>query len=163
MDIFGEEYGRGSVVVFKGRDGDLNPASIVKIQGFFDGDKDDERFLIDFSAVNSERFALMPCFGKQTHIFAYGHDMGTSRSTCTILCFLGSHHCKPADNAGRVGDVFDYYKKNRLSKTGKDCEFQLFKDNSFAKGYLISMQVKAYNPELNAAAITVTYMTLPPE
>lgn len=158
MKIFGKDEAKGQIKKFIMEKG-IEARSIVHISGFTDVH---DAYVLDFSAANQERLALMPCFGKKTYVFAYGHDMGSSRSTCTLLIFLGSKDCKPGDNTGVVRTLTGYYKDNRLSVSGKRIAYSLCGDGGFASGYLISMHVKAYNPDLNAVTVTVTYMTTPP-
>ena len=157
--LFGEDQAKGIVRVFEFDKG-IDAKSIVHIGGFTDKH---DAYLVEFSAANQERLALMPCFGKRTYIFAYGHDLGASRSSCTVVIFLGTKNCKPGDNTNVVGDLMSYYIKNRISETGDRQTFSLCGEQGFASGYLIAMQVNSYNPDLNAVSATVTYMTTPPK
>jgi hypothetical protein len=159
-DIFGQEIGKGTVMRYKTDDA-VSAASIASIAGFTDKNSN-SAFLVDFSASSAERLALMPCFGDKTYIFAYGHDLSVSRSSCTVLVFLGTNNCKPGDNSAALGEYISYYKDNRLSETGTPCSFSLGGNGGFASGYLVAMQIKAYNPALNAVSVTVTYMSAPP-
>lgn len=159
-DIFGQTMGKGTVVKFKA-DAGVDASSIANIGGFTNAGGD-SAFLVDFGATAAERLALMPCFGDTTYIFAYGHDLSVSRSTCTMLVFLGSSACSPADNTKAASTLIDFYKTNRLSQKGSSIGFSLCGNAGFATGYLVSMTVRAYNPDINAATITVTFMSRAP-
>lgn len=159
-DIFGQNTGRGVVVRYRTSEG-VQASSIANVPGFSNS-ANSSVFLIDFSATSTERLALMPCFGNTTYIFAYGHDLSTSRSSCSMLIFLGSTNCTPGDNTGAVSSFLDFYKNNRISETGSRVPFSICGNSGFASGYLVSMTVKAYNPDLNAITVTATFMSASP-
>lgn len=153
--------GKTRLIKYEGGSG-VDATAIVSISGFTDKIGINNVFLVDFSAANNERVSLMPCFGQKTYVFSYGHDLSTSRSTCTLLVFVGTKNCDPGDNTSVLKFFTDYYTTNRLYKSGDCLNFSIGNTTGFASGYLVSMQIKAYNPDLNAVTVTVTYMTKPP-
>ncbi len=162
--MFGEnEIGKARLIKYEYKKGP-DPKSFVSISGLTDSlGESTNAYIVDFSALNNERIALMPCFGKRTYIFTYGHDLSTSRSSVTLIIFLGTKDCAPGDNTNALKKFTDYYKNNRISKSGTKISVSMGGDTGFASGHLISMQVKAYSPELNAVTVTVMYLTEAPE
>lgn len=169
MDIYGYSETKGVVIKYH-IDGAIDAKSIVTVPGFFDADgagqNDAEMFLVDFSGVASERVALMPCFGGRTYVFAYGHDMSSSRSSATVLIFLGSSNCKQANNVNALTKLETWYRNTRISKQGSGASPVKFvigdSNGGISAGYLISLQIKGFNPDLNAATVTATFITVPP-
>jgi len=157
--IFGQNAKTKTVIRLEDPDSPgIDASKIVNIPGFTpDGSN---AFLIDFSTALQERFGLMPCFGNQTYVFAYGHDIGVSRSTCTIIVFLSS--CSVLDARSTVTTLASHYAANRLSKNGNKQVFSICGSGDFSSGLLIGMQIKAYSAELNAVAITLTYAPTAP-
>lgn len=160
-DLYGEDVVKGTVYALSDVAKGIKASEIVACDGFKDNGKN--VFLVDFSAVNNERFSTMPCFGDTTYVFAYGHDINTSRSTITLLIFMSSTDtCKPGNASQSVSKLFSFYNSKRLSNSGVKQTISLAGKNGFASGYLISMQLRAYNPSLNAVTVTVTFMSSPP-
>lgn len=153
MDLFGETA-KGDVVKYtldKGVDVD----SIVHVQDLV---MMQSCFIVDFSSFSAERFAVLPCFDNKTYVFAYGHDMTQSRSTVTCLCFFGGTECSGGIGPVDVGLLTAFYDGHRLSQYGEQVGVQILSSGKFSTGYLVSMQVRAYNADLNAATVTFTFM-----
>lgn len=162
-DLYGEDVSKGKVFVFHPEsDSTIQAADIVQCTDFEPNSSN--VFLVDFSAVNNERFATMPCFGDKTYVFAYGHDINTSRSTVTLLVFMAAGENCEIGSGGKdkLGDLIGFYADNRLSQNGGQQTIMISGKSGFASGYLVSMQVRAYNPGLNAVTVTATFMTAPP-
>ena len=156
QDIFGE-IDKGTVIRYP-TDG-LDAASIVHIDGLTDGLSSSNAFVLDFSAACAERYSVMPCFGKRNYVFSYGSDVGTSRSSITVLIFVGvTQSCSAGDNVSVLSTIANWYDENRVSK-GEKVGITIGKDGKYSTGFLISMYIKGYDPGLNAVTATLTFMT----
>ena len=152
MDVFGNKIGKGSVLKYSGVG--IDAKSIVSIEGLDFANL----YVADFKVFAAERFSVLPCFENKNYIFAYGHDLGQSRSQATLLVFFGSNDCKPGDGTGQVKRLVGWYDGHRLSGDGSKVDISILGDGKFSSGYLISMAINAYNAELNAATVTFTFM-----
>lgn len=154
MKFFGESK-KGDIVKYEA-DGSIKVDDIVHVEGLV---MMQSCFIIDFNNFSAERFSVLPCFDNRNYVFAYGHDIGQSRSTVTCLCFFGGAKCTGGTGPTDVGLLTAFYDGWRLSEYGKRVGVQILSDGKFSSGYLISMQVKGYSADLNAATITFTFMT----
>lgn len=152
QDVFGET-GKGTVVVYS-QDTGLDASQIINVTGL----DTEGMYIVDFSDTNAERFAIMPCFGKRNYVFAYGSDLGTSRSTITVLIFLSTVECTPGDNTAALKKISDWYEETRVSK-GKKVQVTVGNNGKISTGFLIAMQIRGYNADLNAISVTFTVMT----
>ena len=154
MDLFGNE---GTKVVKFTNFGNLRPDAIVHIPGL---SLQSNLYVLDFGESVSERIAVLPCFGKKNYIFAYGHDLGRSTSTVTLLVmFATKSNCYPADTPQGWEELLHFYDKNRVSKSGARILVQILTKGKFASGYLVSMQLSGYAPQLNAAVVQFTFLS----
>ena len=152
MDIFGNTVGKGVIIKYDAEGIDVR--SVVSIDGIDFA----SLYVVDFKVFAAERFSVLPCFENKNYIFAYGHDLGQSRSQVTLLAFFGSSNCKPGDNTASVTSLVGWYDSNRLCKNGTKVAISILSDSRYSTGYLISMSINSYNADLNAATVTFTFL-----
>lgn len=151
MDLFGSDISKGRIIKFKCQNG-IDTSAIVSI-----GKTLRNLYVIDFKMLVNERFGMLPCFDKKTCIFSYGHDIAQSRNSVTCLLLFGTEQCAAGDNRDAFQNLLNWYDSHRLS-AGKKGTISILGADRFNQGYLQGFQLNAYSAELNAAAVTFTYI-----
>jgi len=113
-----------------------------------------------YTVKKSEKKAVVQCFNRVNHVYAFGPDPDGSTYIIVYGVFLQDYGCNTKfSSSGALAKMLEQYKALRVS-TAKKIVSMTIDTGAMVSGILVGLDISVQSPEMNLISVTLYFSDL---